>query len=418
MKHYFKEIDSSFLNLSFILYKKNFLEIVKNFTNLRSINKELDRILSSGNIFKQLRNFNFRSISIIKILLIFNKRYTGYDKNIIRAFLSLLQEGNIDKVIDLKLKKQTYIVYNFFTEQATKFIKKSSLDIKDRVLEYAGAFYYFSLLSILYAILQDKIFILEYKRFCNSCYEKLKLGILTGFRAYTEIETDIPSGAIIEEILCLNSADEKKLVIKKNSEKETVEFKIRNNIIFQERYWHEGYSNLEFQEDIEKDRNLKDYFRITRGSRLNSIKLIYKKASGQRTLGRILGFREISKTHVYGLYESGMFCIKNMLIFCLLAIFDNCNISNLKLSQYSALNQYIKNYKIKGKRYVAERMAVIVLIALNPELEELIIKKYFKHTYQKEEILKDIKKLRQLLSKTDGSSLAQFISSIRRGYVW
>ncbi len=420
MKYLSREIESSYLNLSFILYKKNLLEIIKNFNNLRSTDKELDRILSSGNIFKQSSNFNFRVLSLIRLLVIFNKKHTGYDKSIIRTFLSLLQEGNINKVIDLKLKKQSYIVYNFYTEQAIKYIKNATLDINERVLEYAGAFYYFSLLVILFAISQDKIQSLEYKRFCSISYEKLKLGILTGLEAYTEIETDISAGAVMEELLCLNSADERKLVITKNPEKETVEFKIKDNMVFQERYLVEGriYSNLGYTEDIKKDRNLKDYFRIIKGRNPNSIKLIFKRASKQRTLGRILGFRETSKTHVYRLYESGMFCIKNMLIFCLLAILDNCNINNLKLSQYSALNQFIKNYKIKGKRYVAERIAVVVLIALNPELEEEIIKKYFKHTYQKEDILKDVKKLRKLLNKPKISSLEQFISTIRRGYVW
>ena len=99
-----------------------------------------------------------------------------------------------------------------------------------------------------------------------------------------------------------------------------------------------------------------------------------------------------------------------------MAIIDKCYLNEVKPSKYMALDEFIKTYK--GQRYVTENIAVIALMAFNPELKEKITEKHLIHKEQRNNILKGVKKLEMLMKKWDISLLECLLRQIRKDYVW
>lgn len=417
-----KEVESSYDNISFTLYEKNLIGVVKEYTNSPTVVLEVENILSTYKVFEEMSTLlKPKGLSKVQELVnTYNKLYFCYEDFIIEDFYFLLQTGDYKQVVQFAAKGNSFrnVFYNFYTTKLLKFNRQSSHTVKDRVLEYAGAFYFFSLLLLLYKVLQEYISEENFTDFCYRVHEKISFGIVTGFIAYTELTLPYKYGCLAEELISLTSADEKRLSVKANPEKQTINFKIKGNYIFQETYEEYGYNDSMAVEDISKDRNLENYFRIKAGATPNSVRLVYEKANGQRTLGRIFGFNETAKIYVDKLHDSGLPCRTNMLIFCLISILRNCNFRDVKRSSYKALNSFIKGYNVKGKRYVAERIAVIALMAFRPELQQEIINDFFKHSQQRADILKDVKKLKRLLKKTNKSVLEEFMKAVRFYYAW
>jgi len=223
-------------------------------------------------------------------------------------------------------------------------------------------------------------------------------------------------GALIEELLTLNTADKKRLVIGETTDCQTLEFTVKNSIILQEAYEKYGWNNLDYDEDYSKDKNISNKFRIVRGSTSYRIKFVYKRACGQRTLGRLFCWNAKHAIRINKLYDSGLSCIRNFLFFCFSGILENCNWKQLLTSNYKQFNSYIKKYK--GKRYVPEIISVVTLIALHPELQEEIISKYLVHKGQRDTILSEVNKLRKLLKKPSESVLEKFVEEMRYYYAW
>ncbi len=412
-----KEIESTYNSLSFSVYFTNIEIILKKYPNSSVNIKKIKEYFFSFKVKEVVSNFyssNFKR-KIIRLLLIYNKINSGFEKEILKDFILFLNKG-LGSVVNFKISKNTYMLYNFNTKPIFKGTLQDKEYIKDRVLEYASAFYYFPILILIFSVVEPYIKKAEYERFCRSVHNNLNLGIITGFEAYTEIETDFLYGAFVEELLTLNTADKKHLVIGKTPDSQTLEFTVKNSIILQEAYEKYGWDNLDYEEDYSKDKNISNKFRIVRGSTPYCIKFIYKRACGQRTLGRIFCWNAKYSIRINKLYDAGLSCIRNFLFFCLSGILDNCNLKQLQTSNYKQFNSYIKQYK--GKRYVPEIISVVTLIALHPELQEEIISKYLVHKGQRDNILSEVNKLRKLLKKPSKSVLDEFLAEMRYYYAW
>ena len=418
-----KERESQYKNISFTLFRRNFEEIIREFQGAEHGNTLNELLGSSQGIGTGMQRFMRNGVSrfsIWKLLLWYNNRYLGYNKKILKDFLWKLSTGNIDNVAKFSQNNKGrigYITYNFYPEKLQIFLGNHPLEVIGKELEYAGAFFYYGLLVLMLACIGITSLNKETKSLLSMLHEKITLAILTGFECQTEFQQDYPYEAVAEELMCLTSKDENKLAQTQTPEISTLEFKIKCNNIFQERYRHEGYhDNLPFFFDEEKDRKTDCTFRISKGSTLNSIIFYMKRASGQRTLGRILGFSPREVIRPNQLFDANMLAVKNLLCFSFMAIMENVSVDNLVISDFPVIDRFIKSYK--GERNKADRIAVLLLVATHPELEEEIISKYFRHNKQREDFLKDLNKLKKQLKQNKESYLIKFLEDIRRSYVW
>ena len=421
MKTFLKVLDSTYNNLSFVNYRRNFHEIISSFisSSRRRLQRRLDELLSSMDSITGTIKGVLVAEETIDQLSHYNTKFTGYDEFIIKDFVNCVTNETLNKIIKYNIKKveDSYIItYNFNTEKLLQFSLQAPEVVKERVLEYAGAFYHFCLFLLMYSIISDEISPSQLDSFMRAVAEKVNLALLGGFEAYTEMEIPLSYSAFYEELSSVRTFDEKKLSITLNTEKETIAFTVKHNSIFHERYRHEEKNKVFINYDENLDRKTLNLFRITRGSQENSIKFIFKKASGQRTLGRIFGFDEEGKIHPDTLYDSGLSCIKQMLFFCFMAIIDKCRLEEVKPSKYIALDEFIKSYK--GERYVTEAITVISLMALHPELKEKIIQEHLIHKDQRNNILKGVRKLEKLLEECNVKLLDTLLKQMRREYVW
>ena len=421
METFLEELDSAYTNLSFLNYKRNFQEIINSFTftSRMRLQRRLDELLSSMESFSGVIRRILETEDTIEQLSFYNVRFTGYDEFIIDDFVNCVKEGTFKKVVKYNIKKVegiNILTYNFSTEKLLTYSLQSSETVKERVLEYAGAFYHFSLFLLMYSIISDEISSEQLKPFIRDVAEKVNLALLGGFEAYCELSLPLPYSAFYEELSSIRTVEEKKLTITSNKEKETIAFTVKDNSIFHERYRREQKGKVFINYDEKLDKKSLNLFRITKGSKENSIKFIFNRASGQRALSRIFGETEEGKIHPHTLYDSNLSCIKYMIFFCFMAIIDKCYLNEVKPSKYMALDEFIKTYK--GQRYVTENIAVIALMAFNPELKEEITEKHLIHKEQRNNILKGVKKLEMLMKKWDISLLECLLRQIRKDYVW
>ncbi len=232
-----KEISSGFYNLSFTIYWSNVESILKKYTKSKALLKRIQESFISfttEEVIKDLYNGSYNR-SVIRLLLTYNKLNTGFEAELLRDYIFCLKSSALKDIAKFKLEKTTFLTYNLYVEPLLKETSQSKDYVESRVIEYAMAFYYFSLLTIVFSAIHHFIDNTKFENFCYEVHNKLRLGILTGFEAFTEVETDFLYSLFAEELLALETADPKRLAISK-SELQTLEYTIKNNIILQEAY--------------------------------------------------------------------------------------------------------------------------------------------------------------------------------------
>ena len=89
METFLKELDSTYNNLSFLNYKRNFYEIISSFTSSskKRLQRQLDECLSSMDSITGALKEVLEVKGTVKRLIYYNRHFTSYDRFIIKDFV-------------------------------------------------------------------------------------------------------------------------------------------------------------------------------------------------------------------------------------------------------------------------------------------------------------------------------------------
>lgn len=406
--------DSSYSMLSTTIYRKNLYEAVNN----DSI------IISKINEWLNTLNNNAVSLSLNEatenLLLEYAKRFFLRPDGVIEDCLDLLKNPVLlSKVIKLENTVRSGINNLVFTLDCKNLI--SLYNKPDDILDHAHVLWNFVILAIISSFYKD-ITNLNLELF----YNFVNLNIVTGMRIYAEFKIDGLYRALYQEIEPILSNNKMAIKIRKNTNKQTMVFTVKNNYILDKAFKEEGYFKTKRKYHKFLDSRTEGELRIMQGKTTKHVRLV-AYISGMRTISRLLSLNCNPNQKIYlrsiGGNNTGL-ATDRILSFYFRAVLRNCKGKIVK-SGFGTYYKFIKRYKKRtGKKNGAARntLIAILLSKLPVEKQKELINAELKKTDKTPRLVvnRDLKTINTLLKRDNKTknTLERFIFDLRRLYAW
>ena len=426
-----KRLSEKYIMLSTCLSRHNIEEIL--FRSISHNNNLLKNSMTFLNDWlKKINAYKTANVEEYRQLLTeYNDNFFNYPTKYINDFISFSSSGLIREIVELSYiasgNNRKSVPLNNADEGNRNLIYTFNSEIffehvhdENEVPFYANAFWNFLMLILLTEYINkfmpdNEVISLNLDAFHNF----ISLNILTGLRMSVEFETDVLYEELFEEISQFIPSNKHNMVITLNEDKQTISFRVKNNIILAKAFKNEGYRKVKHVFEPILDRKSEGELRIKCGSKQNSI-AISLYVTGMRTISRILSLNcdPLSKVYLRDFFERGGIFISLITSFYYRTIIQNC-IIKINKSHCSIYSDFIKNYI--GERNTALKSAVIILLSELPKnKQKKLLDRYFnRNDYRiKQDINKDLMKLNIQIQKDKSCATIRFYNTLRRHYGW